>query len=112
MRTLKASTPVAGIIIAFIAVLSVLAIACLRDMQHVVAAYHVMDVPPSKVAWFTFFFWAILSIPACWVAGFALALIEFRRKRRNAVLAMYIGLPFAAALAYWLAWEIFVASMP
>jgi hypothetical protein len=79
-----------------------------RELLHIVAAYHVIDVAPSQEWWFTFFSWAVWSIPVAWFGSLVLLWVEVVRKRRRIWLATYAGVPFAVAAIYWVAWEAFI----
>ena len=79
-----------------------------RELLHIVAAYHVIDVAPSQKWWFAFFSWAVWCIPVAWLAFLILLFAEVVRKRRRIWLALYTGAPFAIAAVYWLAWEVFI----
>ena len=80
----------------------------IRVLFYILAAYHLVDVPPSWLGWFTSFSWAVRSIPFVWLACFILTVIEFTRRKRTLLLATYVAAPFAPAAICWVAWQIFV----
>ena len=84
----------------------------LRELLYVVAAYHLISVPPSQEYWFSFFFWAAWCIPAIWVACLVLALVETIRRKRLFLLATYLAAPYGVALTHRVVWGVFVSFLP
>ena len=80
----------------------------IRFSFFLLAASHVMDVPPSWLRWFSFFESAARSIIFVWLACFILAIVELIRHRRITLLAGLLGAPFAAAAIYFIAWQVFI----
>ena len=80
----------------------------MRFLFFLLAASHVIDVPPSFLRWFPFFESAARSIIFVWLACFILAIVELIRHRRITLLAGFLGAPLAAAAIYFIAWQVFI----
>src|SRR5438034_11754112 len=79
-----------------------------REMFHRLAVYHVFDIPERLVPWLAIFHWYALGLPLVWFASIVLIVFELGRRRRLAIIAVYVALPIIFAALYWGAWQVYI----